>query len=229
MKKALTALIAIGTIMIFSKSMVHAELIPKNFIETENQERFETSDVYEISDYKDFDDISEFLEAFAEKWFANTGKRIVWAICSLNNHKNVQFHIFYGDDEERYDELIRSECDFIQVGGIKDIAFLQLAKEAIEEDEIKSALSAIASSSLLYDKEKCADIISNNIPVYFEINESEKYFSLQVAIGKYEIKQGDTLSEIAVMYQTTVEELLRQNSNISNPDLIYAGDYLVIK
>ena len=44
----------------------------------------------------------------------------------------------------------------------------------------------------------------------------------------YTIKDGDTLSEIAKKYNTTVDKLAKDN-NISNPDLIYAGQKIVIK
>ena len=43
----------------------------------------------------------------------------------------------------------------------------------------------------------------------------------------YKIKWGDTLSEIALKYNTTVSALVSLN-NISNPNLIYAGDNLII-
>ena len=44
----------------------------------------------------------------------------------------------------------------------------------------------------------------------------------------YTIKDGDTLSEIAKKYNTTADKLAKDN-NISNPDLIYAGQKIVIK
>lgn len=44
---------------------------------------------------------------------------------------------------------------------------------------------------------------------------------------KYKIKSGDTLSEIAVKYNTTVRHLAQIN-NIKNPNLIYAGEIITI-
>ena len=43
----------------------------------------------------------------------------------------------------------------------------------------------------------------------------------------YTVQRGDTLSEIALRHGTTVSELVRLN-NISNPNLIYAGQKLLI-
>lgn len=44
----------------------------------------------------------------------------------------------------------------------------------------------------------------------------------------YTVKQGDTLSEIAVKYGVTVNHIVEQN-NIRNPNLIYPGERLRIK
>lgn len=41
------------------------------------------------------------------------------------------------------------------------------------------------------------------------------------------IRYGDTLSELAIEYNTTVERLVELN-NIANPNLIYAGDTLIV-
>jgi LysM repeat protein len=43
----------------------------------------------------------------------------------------------------------------------------------------------------------------------------------------YKIKAGDTLSAIATRYHTTVDAIVHLN-NITNPNLIYVGQVLVI-
>lgn len=45
---------------------------------------------------------------------------------------------------------------------------------------------------------------------------------------QYTIQEGDTLSALAAQYGTTVEELMKANPNITNPDLIYTGGKLNI-
>lgn len=73
------------------------------------------------------------------------------------------------------------------------------------------------------------DSKKHNIPVFWNIEEfSEDVYTLEVSIGRYNIKEGDTLSEIAQQFNTTIEKLMMQNKNIKDPDVIYAGDYLVI-
>ena len=44
----------------------------------------------------------------------------------------------------------------------------------------------------------------------------------------YTIQSGDTLSAIAIKFGTTVEKIVDDN-NISNPNLIYAGDTIIIR
>ena len=51
--------------------------------------------------------------------------------------------------------------------------------------------------------------------------------SIQESTTTIIIQYGDTLSEIAIMYNTTVARLVELNS-ISNPNLIYAGESLIV-
>ena len=48
------------------------------------------------------------------------------------------------------------------------------------------------------------------------------------ASGSYAIKSGDTLSAIAQSKGTTVQEIMSLNTNITNPNLIYAGQSLTL-
>lgn len=51
---------------------------------------------------------------------------------------------------------------------------------------------------------------------------------LKVTSVNYTVKSGDTLSEIALKYNTTVDNLVKLN-NIKNKNLIYVGQVLKIK
>ena len=45
----------------------------------------------------------------------------------------------------------------------------------------------------------------------------------------YTVKPGDTLSEIALKYNTTVNNIVSLNPSITNPDLIYPGEIFTIR
>ena len=77
------------------------------------------------------------------------------------------------------------------------------------------AINNISNSNLIYPGEKIT-ITSNTTNLG---NECGKIL--------YTIKRGDTLSEIAQEYGTTVNEIATLN-NISNPNLIYAGGIIRI-
>ncbi len=59
------------------------------------------------------------------------------------------------------------------------------------------------------------------------LDNSEPSIPDDIKPNVYIVKSGDTLSEIAEMYNTTYQELARYN-NISNPDLIYPGEEIRI-
>lgn len=74
--------------------------------------------------------------------------------------------------------------------------------------------------------------INKNIDLnygYFEIEKQENNSQNQETNEiEYIVKSGDTLSEIAYKYGTTVEELVKLN-NIANPNLIYVNQKIKIK
>jgi LysM repeat protein len=45
----------------------------------------------------------------------------------------------------------------------------------------------------------------------------------------YTVKKGDTLSRIAMKFNTTVDELMKLNPQIKDPNLIYAGQRIRVK
>ena len=79
------------------------------------------------------------------------------------------------------------------------------------------ALNNIKNPNLIYPGER------------FTIYTNSKGESGQNACGKiaYKIRYGDTLSEIALAYNSSVSEIARLN-NITNPNLIYAGRTILI-
>ena len=67
-------------------------------------------------------------------------------------------------------------------------------------------------------------IMSDRISLKKENKEEKK----EDTVKYHTIEWGDTLSEIAIKYNTTVDKLVELN-NIDNPDLIYAEDKLRVK
>lgn len=250
MKKIFATLVVVCFVII-SSSKVYA-LDPTNLETGYNYNRNFVSEVQEVSEVE-FDDIVDFLEIHAKEHFRLTGEKITWAILSLNNHKHLQFCIFYDKGTEAYKELINhidDSIDFVQVGSIQDDEFFDSTELAFQQDSTRAALDAIIPIDVAFetyqtrkgeklfphwqlnkDKEKIyEEIKTHNVPIYWEMKKSDLgIYTLEVAIGKYVIEQGNTLSEIAMKYHVTIGRLLYKNSNITNPNLIYSGDYLVIK
>lgn len=52
--------------------------------------------------------------------------------------------------------------------------------------------------------------------------------SINGANDKYAVVEGDTLDALATKYNTTVDAILRANPSITNPNLIYIGQQIVI-
>lgn len=82
-------------------------------------------------------------------------------------------------------------------------------------DEI-TRLNNISNPNLIYPNEELTIITNSN-------------FEHTKGLGKdfYTVKPGDTLSELAIIFDTTVESIVQLN-NIQNPNLIYVGQRLRI-
>jgi LysM repeat protein len=70
-------------------------------------------------------------------------------------------------------------------------------------------------------------LIASNNPVG-NTNNSVQLYQSTSDTQEYTVQQGDTLSDIAKRYGTTVDELMVLNPQISNANLIYVGDKLNI-
>lgn len=230
MKKFFATLIVVCFVMV-GGSKVYA-LSPADIAITDNQYRVFVSEVYDVSEVS-LEYVNEYVETFAKSYFTTTGEKLTWAVCSLCNHSKLQFYVFYDKKAEAYQELINQideSVDFIQFGTLQDNALLDNTKEAFEDDSVKAALNAIIPIDN-DSKKPYESIKKHNLPIYWNIKEDdmEEVYTLEVAVCKYEIKEGDSLSKIAQQHRTTVKRILEKNSNILDSDMIYAGDYLVIK
>ena len=168
----------------------------------------------------------------AAKWYQEQNLKLVWAIYSLQNHQWLETRYYERNNQNGEMAISRLDdpnVDFIQFGTLMSSLDARETEDELQRDSVTAALNVIMPLGQETESFK-QKILSNNMPVWWKIEKlDENSFKFEIAVGKYEIKWGDTLSEIAEEYQTTVERLVELNSNITDPNLIYAGDYLVIK
>ena len=126
----------------------------------------------------------------------------IWFIASEKCHSEAEY--YFSTDNNR----LRSNLE-----------------EAFQSDPQKAAKDVLSS-----DEEEFAVEIDSAQPIYWHTEDvnSDK-FLLEVAVGKYVIEQGDCLSVLAERFNTSVEQLMADNQNIIDPDLIYTGDFIVVK
>lgn len=171
----------------------------------------------------------EMEEAVKERLSEGPDNQI-WFIASENCHTEAEYH--FSTDKEKKDLAWEynwvesdSKTDFVQVGTYMDNRLRANLEEAFKTDPQKAVKDVLSSA-----EEKFAVEIDSAQPIYWHTEDvnSDK-FLLEVAVGKYVIEPGDCLSVLAERFGTTVEQLMADNQNITNPDLIYAGDFLVVK
>lgn len=232
MKKLFAALVTLC--LCFACCSTTYALSPDN-LATHEKAGVWTSEVYDLSDisiYNGFDHVSDMLEAYSLKQYKNSGDKLIWAVSSLNQHQNIQYQIFENKSNDAYEKMIRTideAVDFIQVGALLKNDLLNTVKKSFESDAVKATIEMVLPIEA--DDEGLYDVLKNsNIPIYWNIEESNTdVFTIEVAIGKYIIQPGDTLSDITLKFDKSLDELLEDNKNIQNPDMIYAYDYLVMK
>lgn len=201
---------------------------------------------YPVKAHKQYDADQEFREMeerLSERgtgfWYKAHGMVLNWYIASLDKHQ----HVFVRRNPNKLIvfDLHTEHIDFIEFGRLFESKIpneIETVKQDFEKDPVESALRFIfpietseTDSFEDYKAELRQKVEEKNIPVYWNIKPmkwDQNFYTVEVAIGKYIIQQGDTLSQIAEQFDTSVDEIMEKNKNIKNPDIIYAGNYLCI-
>lgn len=121
-----------------------------------------------------------------------------------------------------YDNLQESISDYFDL-----ITKLERYRKATVAETPLECITAIKNggyaTSPTYINTIMSIINSNNLTKYDVVEDVENSNYIE-----YIVKSGDTLSEIAQKYNTTYQKIAKDN-NISNPNLIYPNQKLVIK
>lgn len=195
----------------------------------------EPDDIVRISKVYSQKDLSfQYLETLLREAAVNkNGPNPLWVILSLNNHQESQFYYFPDKSQDEVKNYYHDtfwnntdlNIDFFQTGVVMDSRH----KESIEADLETAPFETAINLLNAVEEDETLSASTESLPVYWNIQDIDsESFILEIAIGKYEIQPGDCLSVLAERYNTTVEQLMENNQNISDPDLIYAGDFLVI-
>lgn len=160
------------------------------------------------------------------------GQDSVWGIASFRNNSAIT--MFYANnitDNIVTESLNNSNFDFVQIGQLISIDEIDSVKDAFEEDPLKAAIFSIMPMRIAEMEAKYEQLSSKPIAVYYKISEYDNsdVFALEIAIGRYVVKKGDTLYSIAKRHGTTVQDLLRINPDISDPNRIWIGQNITIK
>lgn len=227
MKKILATVLTI--VFVFSISCpVYAAVTPADL-------EGESNDIVRISKVYSQKDLSfQHLETLLEEAAVNgNGPNPLWVILSLNNHQECQFYYFPDRESDGVESYYyntfwnntNKDVDFFQTGVVMDSRHRESIEAGLENAPLETAINLInaVDEDETFSASKC-------LPVYWNIQDIDsESFILEIAIGKYAIKPGDCLSILAEQFDTTVKQLMGNNQNIFDPDLIYAGDFLVIK
>lgn len=115
------------------------------------------------------------------------------------------------------------EMKIYEVYGIIDEESFQREEGKPNYLKAYSIITGVDTEGMIYEP----DLDKTTLVETEKINSVGDVF-VHISYNKHKIVQGDNLSEIAQKYDTTVEELARIN-DISNCNLIYAGEYLFLR
>lgn len=160
----------------------------------------------------------------------------------LKHCNNVQLGVYLDCEENRQinviNDVIKQVRRIIEIAGYKfgiyaNYNWFKNYIKPQENDLIWLAQWEVLQPSLECDIWQYTDCSIINDRVF----DANKLMSNRISLKKgnkedsikyHTIEWGDTLSELAIKYNTTVDKLVELN-NIENPDLIYAGDKLRVK
>jgi len=111
--------------------------------------------------------------------------------------------------DESMEEYLKAKAEWEkQVKGYTEIKFEELEEPVKEQEEISYKTYAVLAED---EGDKAEEPVAD----------LEKEISENTGFIEYHVVKGDTLSEIAARFGTTWQELMKYNSWIENPDLIY--------
>ena len=170
------------------------------------------------------------MESEVRERLAEGHENPIWFIVSEKSHKDAEYHFSTNKEKDdlqwEFDWVESdSETDFVQVGTYMDNLLRANLEEAFQNDPQKAVKDVLSSAGEEFSVE-----IAPDKPIYWHTEDVDAdKFLVEVAVGKYVIEPGDCLSVLAERFNTSVEQLMADNQNIVDPDLIYAGDFLVVK
>lgn len=157
----------------------------------------------------------------------------------LKHCNNVQLGVYLDCEENRQldvvNDVIKQVRRIIEIAGYKfgiyaNYNWFKNYIKPLESDLIWLAQWKPLNPSMPCDIWQYTDFTLINEKIF----DANKLMSDRISLKKedsvkyHTIEWGDTLSEIAIKYDTTVDRLVSLN-NIENPDLIYAGDKLRVE
>lgn len=170
------------------------------------------------------------MESEVRERLAEGHENPIWFIVSEKSHTDAEYHFSTNKEKENlqweFDWVESdSETDFVQVGTYMDNRLRANLEADFAENPQETAKNVLSSVGEDFSVE-----IAPDKPIYWHTEEvNADKFLVEVAVGKYVIEPGDCLSVLAERFNTSVEQLMADNQNIVDPDLIYAGDFLVVK
>lgn len=140
---------------------------------------------------------------------------------SNNEAISNEMHVEYADNEGHY------EVSLIDLDGDGNPDSMSVDAELVDGSHITFSASGTALTELMQNEEfelaEPTDYIQEA-----SLGSFEGFDEMSVGATGYDIKSGDTLSEIAEAHGTSVAHIMELNPDIDDPNVIMAGDHILI-